>query len=259
MRRALAVLAAVTVLAGLATGLALAERHQEGNLVVGFQGRVAPLKLPRHRPVPVSIHLAGTLRTTDGSALPRIAAMEFDLAGGGGLDTRGLPACRLRRIRHTRDREALAACGPALVGHGRIDAQAVIPGQPPLIVHTHILVFNGRGRGGATTLLLHAYATRPPISIVIPFALRHGRGRFGTVLFAPLPRRELGPQPSIARFSMTLSRRFSYRGSRRSFLAASCPAPPRFTLGIFSLAQLELRLGGGGSIATEIVRTCRVR
>lgn len=258
MLRALAVLAAVTVLAGLATGLALAERSQEGNLVASFQGRVAPLKLPRHRPVPVSIHLAGTLRTTDGSALPRIAAMELDLAGGGGLDTRGLPVCRLRRIRHTRDREALAACGPALVGHGRIDAQAVIPGQPPLIVHTHLLVFNGRGRGGATALLLHAYATKPPISVVIPFALRHARGRFGTVLLASLPRRELGPRPSIARFSMTLSRRFSYRGSRHSFLAASCPVPPRFTVGIFSLAQLELRLGDGGGIATEIVRTCRV-
>jgi hypothetical protein len=58
---------------------------------------------------------------------------------------------------------------------------------------------------------------------------------------------------------MTLSRRFSYRGQRRSFLAASCPLPRRFSSGLLSLARLGFTLAGDRRISTEIVRTCRVR
>jgi hypothetical protein len=258
MCRVLAVIAAVTAFVGLGAGLALGERNQEGNLIASLQGGVSPLRLPRDHPAPVSIHLTGSLRTVDGSVLPRVTAMEFGLAGRRGIDTRGLPVCRLSRLRHTRDREALAACGPALVGHGRVDAQVLIPDQPPLPIHARLLVFNGRAKGGATALLLHVYATTPPIAVVIPFTLRHPRGRFGNDLVASLPR-DLGPWPSVAKFAMTLSRRFSYRGSRRSFLAASCPLPRRFTAGLLSFARLGFTLAGGNRIATEIVRTCRAR
>lgn len=258
MARALAALAGVAVLAALAAGAASGERSQQGNLIVSLQGEVSPLRLPRDRPAPVSVHLAGSLRTADGSTLPRVTAMEFGLAGAGGLETRGLPVCRARRLRHTRDREALAACGPAQVGNGGVDAQVLVPHQAPFSFHAHLLVFNGRSPSGATVLLLHAYATAPPISVVFPFRLHRARGHFHNDLVANFPR-GIGPWPSIARFEMTLSRRFAYRGARHSFLVASCPVPPRFTAGFLNVARVRFTLAGGRHIGTEIVRGCRAR
>lgn len=255
MRRVLA--AGVVVLAALALAAPWvpAERIQKGNLRASLQGGVSPLRLPRDRAAPVSLRLSGSLRTTDGSPLPRVAAMEFALAGRSGISTRGLPVCPGARIRHTRAREALAACGEALVGRGRLAAQVLVPDQPPFEVHARILIFNGRTEGGGTALLLHTYTEAPPIAVVIKFVLRHPPGRFGTALIA----HGLGRWPRIAEFSMTLSRRFNYRGSRRSFLVGSCPLPRRFTSGLLSLARIEFTLAGGRRIGTEIVRTCRAR
>ena len=58
---------------------------------------------------------------------------------------------------------------------------------------------------------------------------------------------------------MTLSRRYAYRGQRRSYLSASCPIPPRFTAGFFSFAKASFTLAGGGRIGTGIARGCRAR
>jgi hypothetical protein len=257
MRRVFAALGAVAILIALASaGPASGEREQKGNLVATLQGKVAPLRLPRDHPAPVAIHLSGSIATADGSVLPHVTAMSFGLAGRGGIDTRGLPVCPLARIRHSRDREALAECAGALVGRGRVDARANIPGQPPLPIHASLLVFNGRAAGGATALLLHVYSVKPPISVVIPFVLRRHRGHFGSELLGDLPP-GIGPWPSLADFSMTLSRRFSYHGSQHSFLVASCPLPHRLTSGLLSLARLGFTLQGDRRISTEIVRTCR--
>jgi len=253
--RLLTALIAAAALVVLSASTARSERIQQGNLRAALQGEVTPLKLPRHRLAPVSLKLSGSLTTTDGSALPRVTAMRFALAGRSGIATRGLPVCPSARLRNTREREALAACGDALVGHGRIEVQARIPSQPPLPVDARLLVFNGRSRSGRVALLMHAYALNPPVSVVIPFVLRHSRGDFGSELIA----RGLASKPSISGFSMTLSRRFSDRGSPRSYLTGSCPLPPRFTSGLLSLALLEYRLQGDRRIAVDIVRTCRAR
>jgi len=58
---------------------------------------------------------------------------------------------------------------------------------------------------------------------------------------------------------VTLSRRYSYRGRRRSFLSASCPIPPRFTAGFFSFARASFAIAEGGRIGTGIARGCRAR
>lgn len=255
MSRLLVALVAAAALIVLSVSPARSERIQQGNLLAALQGEVSPLKLPRHRPIPVTLRLSGSLSTTDGSPLPRVSAMRFALAGRSGIDARGLPACPVARLRHTRDREALAACEGALVGHGRIEVQARLPTQPPLPVDASLLVFNGRTAAGRTALLMHAYSEDPPVSVVIPFVLRHPRGQFGNVLIA----RGLASKPTISGFSMTLSRRFSDRGSPGSYLVGSCPLAPRFTSGLLSLALLEFSLEGGRHITTEIIRTCRAR
>jgi hypothetical protein len=255
MRRGLTALVVVGALASLTVSTAHSERSQRGNLRAALQGKVSPLKLPRHHPAPVSLRLSGSLRTTDGSPLPRVTAMRFALAGRSAIQTRGMPVCPLARLRNTRDREALAACKGALVGRGRIEVQARIPTQPPLPVDASLLVFNGRTSTGRVALLMHAYAENPPVSVVIPLVLHHARGDFGTELIA----RGLAAKPTISGFSMTLSRRFSGRGSRRSFLVGSCPLAPIYTSGLLTLALLEFSLQGGRHIQVEHLATCRAR
>src|SRR4249919_3830496 len=111
MPRALTLLIVATALLSLSAPTAHSEHAQRGNLRASLQGDVTPLKLPRHHPAPVSLHLSGSLATTDGSPLPRVTAMRFALAGRSGIEVDGLPVCPMARLRNTRDREALKACG----------------------------------------------------------------------------------------------------------------------------------------------------
>lgn len=248
-------LSALTLFGGLMAGLARGERTQHGTLIVSLDGGLSPLRLPRQRPAPVAVRLSGGLQTADGSELPRVTRMRLGLPGQGVLSTRGLPTCSQRRLRNTTPAEALHACGPALVGHGRLAADVLVPNQQPFRIHASMLAFNGRLRG-SRAVILHAFSLNPPTVAVIPFLIRRGSGRFGTALVADLPS-ALGPWPRFAHFEMTLSRRFSYRGGRHSYLSATCPIPRRFTAGFFSFARATYTLAGGRKVGTGIARSCR--
>jgi hypothetical protein len=241
----------------LAVGRAGAERTQRGNLIVSLDGRLAPLKLPRERPVPVAIHLEGGLQTADGSLLPRVGRIELGLPGQGVIDTRGLPVCPQRRLRDAKPPEALAACGDARVGHGRLRAVVALANQSPFTATADLRAFNGR-IGGRRAVILHAYLNDPPTVVVLPFRIRPGSGRFGTSLVADLGA-ALGPSVRFAHFQIELSRKFSDRGRARSYLSATCPIPRGNTAGFFSLARVSFTLAGGGQVGTGIARSCRAR
>jgi hypothetical protein len=233
------------------------ERTQRGNLIASLNGRLSPLRLPRDHPAPVSIRLEGGLQTDDGSTLPQVSEVSIGLPGRGTLTTRGLSVCRASSLRDARPPEALARCGRALVGHGRLTADVLLPHQQAFPVATEVLAFNSRSEG-RRAVLLHAFAANPPTVVVLPFVLRHGGGRFGTHLVAR-PARVLGPWPRLARFSLTLSRRYRYRGSSLSYLGASCPIPRRQTAGFFSLAEVTFSLRDGRRIGTSHTSSCRAR
>jgi hypothetical protein len=107
-------------------------------------------------------------------------------------------------------------------------------------------------------VIVHAVAAHPPTAVVLSFRIRRGSGRFGTALVADLPG-ELGPYPHFSHFELTLSRRFSYRGHRYSYLSSSCPIPKRATAGFFSFAKADFILAGGRRVGTAITRGCRAR
>jgi hypothetical protein len=94
--------------------------------------------------------------------------------------------------------------------------------------------------------------------VVIPFAIERRSGRFATVLVAHLAP-NLGPWPRFAHFAIRLSRRFAYRGQRRSYLSASCPIPRTSTGTLFSFAKATYWLTGGGRISISIPRSCHAR
>lgn len=248
-------LAALALFGTLPASLARGERSQHGTLIVSLDGGLSPLKLPRDRPAPVAIRLDGGLRTADGAELPRVTRIELGLPGQGVLFTRGLPVCSQRQLRNTTPAEALGACRPALVGRGRLEADVLVPNQKPFRIHARMLAFNGRV-GKRRAVILHAFAASPPTVVVLPFVVSKGSGRFGMALVADLPP-SLGPWPHLARFEMTLSRRFTYRGRERSYLSATCPIPPRFTAGFFTFARAIYTLAGGREVSTGIARSCR--
>jgi hypothetical protein len=256
-RGALLALACLAALGVGLTGLAHGERSQRGNLIVSLDGELSPLRLPRDRPAPVAVRLDGGLRTADGATLPRVTRVELGLPAEATLDTRGLPTCSQQRLRNATVAEALFACRQALVGRGWLEADVLLPNQPPFAIRSRLLAFNGRV-GVHRAVILHAFAADPPTVVVLPFLVRSGSGRFGTALVANLPP-ALGPWPHFAHFEVTLWRRYAYRGQSRSYLSASCPIPPRFTAGFFSFARASFGLLDGGRIGTGIARSCRAR
>ena len=260
MRRAawmVPILAAVAILA-LIAGRAEAERSESGNLIVFLNGGIAPRKLPRRHPAPVAVRLQAGIRTAVRVPLPRVRAIRLELAWRGSLDTRGLPICPQARLHSVDSSQAIAICGRALVGRGRLYDRVFIPGQAPFGLHAHLLVFNGRTRQGHTAVWVQAYSGNPPVSFVLPFHVRHQPGPFRTVLVSVVPR-SVGPWPHFAHFQIVVGRRFSYRGQLHSYMSASCPVPPRFTEGFLSFARATFNLAEGDRIRAEAVRSCRAR
>jgi hypothetical protein len=251
---------ALPAFAALALGAvgAKAERAQDGNVIVSLSGGIRPRELPRARPAPVGVNLAGRVLTADKAPLPRVNWIKLEMAWRGTLDARGLPVCPRIRLLGADTRQALEHCGDSRVGSGRLFARIFVPNQRPFDVHAHLTAFNGRTEQGRPAVLVHSYATHPPVAFVIPFSVHHNKGSFRTVLVA-LIRRNAGPWPHVANFQISVSRRYNKDGERHSYLNASCPVPKQFTAGFLSFARATYTFEGGQQIATESVRSCRAR
>jgi hypothetical protein len=256
-RRALALVAALlaTLILAMPAG---AERSQRGHLIVAVNGRISPLELPRGHPAPVALRIGGRISTDDASPLPRMKRIRLVIAGRGVLTTAGLPVCPRARLRNASSALALRRCGTALVGRGRLEADAFIAHQKPFAIHAALLAFNGRTRGGGPAVWVHTFSANPPLSIVLPFTVRREGGRLQTSLTATVPA-DLGNLPHLASFRLNLFRRYRHDGERRSYLSASCPVPSTFTAGFLAFAKASYRFADGRTLRTEAVRSCRAR
>lgn len=250
--------ATLFLLAVLIPGVAGGERTQRGKLIVSVDGGVSPVRLPRHETAPVTLEVGGRISTSDGSPLPRLTKIELALAGRGLLETRGLPTCSRARIRNADNRQALRRCPGALVGSGRLEAVVVAPHQAPFTLDARLLAFNGRAPSGGPAVWVHAYSADPPLSIVLPFLIHREEARLRTRLVTTVPR-SLGTLPHLANFELSLGRRYSHRGTARSYLSASCSVPPGFTEGFITLAKATYYFADGRRLGAEAVRSCQTR
>ncbi len=249
---------ALFLLALLGAGRAGAEQTGGGGVVVSLDGRVSPDRLPRQRPVPVSVTLSGAIRSSDGTQPPRLAEIELAFGARGGLETKGLPSCPLGRLRNATRRQALARCSGALVGRGTIETEVPLDPSRPLLARAGVLAFNGRS-GGRPAVWLHAYSASPPVSFVLPFYLsRIPTGAYGLLLRAPVAS-ALGRWPRLRSFEVTLGRRYRAGGAWRSYLNARCPLPPRFNVYPFPLARATYRFSPGPTHSVTHVSSCGVR
>ena len=261
MRRAPARTAALGVLlAALACALAApvgAERSGGGGVVVSLNGSISPHSLPRHRRVPISVTLEGTVQAERGTEPPRLRRLELAFGARGGIDVAGLPVCPRGRLRDATRRQALARCGPALVGRGSLEAEVPLDPGRPLLAGAGLLAFNGRA-DGRPAVWVHAYSASPPVSFVLPFYVRRPRGgAFGILLRAPVAA-ALGRWPRLRGFEIRLGRRFRAAGTRHSYLNAGCPLPPRFHRLSVPIARATYAFAPAPTLSTTIFRDCRV-
>ena len=206
----------------------------------------------------MAVTIGGQIKTASPDELPQLQTMTVAINRQGRLDVRGLATCRRGSIDPSTTREARAICGRALVGEGTFSANVKLPDQSPFPSNGKVLAFNGR-MNGRPVILAHIYGTDPaPNSYVLPFVIRKSSGTFGTILEASFPR-ITGPWGYVTGVNITLSRRFSFRGTRRSYLTAGCPAPPGFGGAFFRLAKTTFAFAGDVKLTSTLNRRCSVR
>jgi hypothetical protein len=242
---------------GLLVGAAGGETVRQGGLQVSFGGSVAPKVLPRTGATAVSVTIRGGVRALTDGPPPSLRRIAIEVNRVGVLDRRGLPACPAGRLRAASTAAALAACGPALVGEGRVDGVIVLPEQKPTAFGGRVVAFNGRMPDGAPAILAHLFAARPaPLAFVLAFRVERGHGTFGTRLVATVPPATRATA-HITAFSLRLRRLFESGGERRSYLSAGCPAPAGFTSATFPLLRATYAFVGEKTVSDTLVRTCR--
>jgi hypothetical protein len=248
--------AALLLLAIAAT--ARGELSASGDLFVRFSGGISPNALPREARAPIAVSLAGTVKTLSGRRPPALRRIAIAINRGGRLDARGLPVCKRAQIQPSSTAEARATCGSALVGEGSFDADVAFPEQTAFPSHGHVLAFNAIVEG-QTAILAHVYGTEPaPITRILVFHIRRSAGTYGTVLTASVPE-SVNQWGYLTHFSLNLHRSFAFRGRRRSYLSAACPAPAGFPGATFPFARAAMSFADGRTLASTLTRSCRVR
>jgi len=249
---------AIVALAALCAGPASAEVSQKGDLFVRFGGAISPRALPREALAPISVRIEGAIRALHGQSPPALRRITIALNRAGRLDTLGLAVCRRAQIALAAPSEALAACGPALVGAGGIVAKTALPDQPASLLRGDVLLFNGIAHG-RPAILAHIYQSAPaPDTRIVVFSIRHTRGTFGTRITGQLPP-SLNRDGYLTSIFLQLERRYVYHGRSRAFLSASCAAPAGFPGAVFPFARTSMSFEGGRTISAVLVRSCRVR
>jgi hypothetical protein len=257
-RLRLAALAALIAILALAA-LAQAEISQKGNLRVAVSGKLSPKRLPRIGTAPIAVSVEGDISTTDGTLPPQLKALRIEINRHGRLDTAGLPTCQYARIQPGSSAHALAGCRPALVGTGSFAANITLAGQEPYPTSGRLLVFNSL-QHGKPVLYGHIYSPHPfATSFVIVFKVQKlAKGTYGILLDAPLPR-GMKAWGRLTGLSMTLSRRFRYKGQSHSYISSGCPAPKGFPSASFPLARASFAFAGGTNLSSVFSSTCKVR
>ncbi len=233
------------------------ELLQRGHIRVAIDASFTPRRLPRHGAAPIHLSVGAKISSTKkGEEAPQLRRLTIAVNREGRFDPTGLPVCRLNQIEPATAANALKACRGALVGEGRFAADVGLSHQSPFPQGGKLYAFNAHLHG-RPAILAHVYGTDPvPTSYTLPFEIGKAKGTFGLLLRASLPRGEAG---HITELSLDLGRTFRYRGARRSYLSAGCPAPKGFPGAIFPLAKVKLAFVGGKTLSTTLTRNCKAR
>lgn len=256
--KAVALLTVTLALLASVVPMVDAELTASGNLFIKFDGGIRPKSLPRHDRGPITVWMAGKVRTLSGDQPPSLREVTIALNREGRLDTRGLPTCRKGEIDLDTSAEALSDCRSALVGTGRYRARTTFPEQSQSPSFGRILAFNAVVHD-RPAILGHVYGSEPaPSTGIIVFDIRHTSGTYGTVLDGILPQ-SLTRWGYLKRISLELHRNFVYRGRPHSYLSAPCAAPADLRKASFPFVYTSLSFDDGRTLSAHLTRTCKVR
>jgi hypothetical protein len=254
--RAGALAAALLLIGG---AYATAATIQSDGLRITALAQLKPYKLPRERPAPIAVFIAGHLQSTTGGVPPQLQKLRIQVNRHGLLQSRGLPVCQIPEVQPASTQRALLNCQDALIGSGQFWANIVLPDQGAYRTQGRLLIFNGR-EGRKPVILAHIYTSHPfNSSFVIPFAMRKiHKGPYGTELKASLPS-ALGSWGYLDRIKLTLKRKYTYRGKRLSYFNAACPALKGARRAAFPLAYATFSFAGRPSMSATVNKTCGVK
>jgi len=251
MRKAtvLSVFGALALLGAVLLASAAADTVRLGNLVITIDGQITPKALPKRESAPIALDLSGTLKSADGSHPVALKTLDLEFDKNGHLNTKGLPTCTTGKLQSTLTAQAKAACGPALVGEGKVSAEIAFPEQAPFDASGPLLIFNGAPKGGKQVLIFHVYAHVPaPTTFVTTALISKQGGKYGTRAVVSIPTIVSG-QGSLTAFKAKLRKTFTYKGTKQSLLTASCPTGTLYAHGTFEFAD-------GTRASGDVVRGC---
>jgi hypothetical protein len=250
-----ALLAVVGLTLALAS-LASAETIQKGGVRISFDGKISPQKLPREGTAPVAVSVGTEIQAAKGKPLPQLSRIEIAINRHGRLDPTGLPVCELSQIQPATTQKALEECRGSLIGEGSFAAEVALTRQAAFPSAGKLHAYNGTYRG-KPAILAHVYGSEPvPTSFTLPFVIGKAKGTFGTTLTATISPSE---GSFITAIEMKLQRSFTYKGKRRSFASAGCPAPKGFGGASFPFAKASYGFVGGKRLSSTLVRSCGAR
>jgi len=237
--------------------IAGAELTERGDLFVRFQGGINPAALPRAQRAPITVSVAGRVKTLSGERPPALREIEIELNRGGELNSNGLPLCRYGQLVAVSSARAMEECGDAVVGDGAYIGKSAFPEQATFPARGRILAFNGVYRG-REVILAHVYGASPvPITRIIVFYIHRSSGTYGTVIKGSLPD-AVNHYGYVEEIALRLHRNYTYRGQRRSYLSAACDAPSGFTVATFPFARASMAFADGRTLSSTLTRSCRV-
>lgn len=140
-----------------------------------FSSTVTPRQLPARGRAPVSLKLAETIGTLDGSHPPALQEVDLGLDRHLGLSVDGLPVCRPPLQEHGPREGILPQCEDAKVGSGTIEVEVAFPEQQPVRINASVNVYNGGRVDGHTTFRLYTFFPAPVTGAIIASMEIHRR------------------------------------------------------------------------------------
>jgi hypothetical protein len=249
---AVAVLAALVV-AGAAVGAGKPKpvKATVGELEFEGNGDFKPHTLPKNEFAPIAFTIEGAVRKVGGGHPPALRELLIEGDKNSMVDVKGYPVCKAGQLQNQPSDKARAICKKAIIGEGKTEVGIFFPDQGNEIpVKSDLIMFNGGVKGGVTTLLVHAYITVPvPAAIVTTVKIKKiHKGRYGLLSVASVPK-IAGGSGSVKSFSLTIDKKFTYKGKKHSVISVKCPD-----------GKLQVRAEAifteGPKVSVEVVRPC---
>lgn len=235
--------------------LAQAETIQQGGIRVALTGSISPNRLPREGLAPVAVKVQTSI-SSKAKKPAQLQRIQIAINSHGHIDPTGLPICEVSDIQPSTTAKAMEACKGSLVGEGTFQATVALSKATTFPSEGKMFAFNGTYKG-KPAILAHVYGTKPvPTSFTLPFVIGKAKGTFGTTLTATIPPAEGN---YVSGISLTLKRTFSYKGKRRSYASAGCPAPKGLSQASFTFARASYAFVGGKRLSSSLTRSCGVR